>query len=253
MKSLVLLFVLVFGSLFTYGQKFQNVDFSVEGDVLIVKYSIVNAPSKSFYDVKLKFIDKNGKTIQPINVEGDLKRVIPGDEKKIQWNFTTDVDNLETEMKAVLEIDHSYTSKIKGGPENVILSMLWPGLGDHFVNPTDKLSPYFIQVLFAGAVGYGLYQKSQSDNAYLNYRNTRLQSEMDAQYEIANSANQQFMYCLAGAGAIWLFDVIHVLRRGSINVREQKKKNGLTYLERNLKFSFVPDPRNFQVMLTKKF
>ena len=43
------------------------------------------------------------------------------------------------------------TNKLGGGAENVILSMLLPGFGDHFVNSNDHVSPLLISAIFTSS------------------------------------------------------------------------------------------------------
>lgn len=220
------LFLFCFYNCFTSkGQQIENVDFFQEGSSIIVTYDLVNCPAKSFYNIELSFVDRQNKNIVPISVEGDLKRVYPGTAKKIIWKYTSDVEALETDISAVVKIVESFSTQIKGGPANAVLSMILPGWGDHYVNKVNKSSPYLVSLAFLGAAGYGLYQKTQSDKYYNLYKTAVTQNQMDEQYKLASEANQTFLLCAGGAALIWVIDVISVISKGSKNVKEIKQKN----------------------------
>lgn len=230
-------FFLFFCFLFSFtsrGQEIENVDFSVEGSTIVVTYDLVNCPDKSFYNLELWFIDRKEKSIIPISVEGDLKRVYPGKGKKIIWRYTSDIENLETDISAVVKIVESFSTKIKGGPENAILSMILPGWGDRYVNKVKKSSPLLVSLSYLGLAGYGFYQKTQSDTYYKAYKAAITQSQMDEQYNLASEANQTFLLCAGGAALIWVFDVISVISKGSKNAKEIKQKNSRAFSFANI-------------------
>jgi hypothetical protein len=213
---------------FCQAQRFDNVDFTVENNVIEIRYDLVDCPSKTLYDIAVSFVGRDNRTILPRTIEGDLKKISGGSKRQITWQYTSDVtDVLQAELKVVLTITRTYSTQIKGGAGNVVFSMMLPGWGDHYVNRVDKTLPYMVNLLFLGAVGYGVYNKMESDKFYDNYHKATTQVVMNEEYNKANEANKLFMYCAAGAAAIWLTDVIRVIAKGSANARQQKRRNGL--------------------------
>ncbi|NDA62644.1 MAG: hypothetical protein EBX50_11440 [Chitinophagia bacterium] len=235
--NLKIFFLLFFSLLFSFssrGQEIANVDFSIEGSTIVVTYDLINCPDKSFYNIELSFIDRKEKNIIPFSVEGDLKRVYPGKGKKIIWKYTSDIENLESDISAVVKIVESFSTKIKGGPENAILSMILPGWGDRYVNKVKKSSPILVSLSYLGLAGYGFYQKTQSDNYYNLYKAATTQTQMDEQYKLASEANQTVLLCAGGAALIWIIDVISVISKGSKNVKELKQKNSRAFSFQNI-------------------
>ena len=224
--SIFFLFFFIFCCSFSSkSQQIENVDFSQEGTSIIVTFNLVDCPPKSFYNLSLTFTDRNNKKIIPISLEGDLKGVFPGKSKKIIWKYTSDIDELVIDISAEVTIVESFSTKIKGGPENAILSMILPGWGDHYVNKVNKSVPYLVSLAFLGVAGYGVYQKTQSDKFYNSYKAAITQNDMDNQYKLASDANQTFLVCAGGAALIWVIDVISVISKGSKNARISKQKN----------------------------
>jgi len=54
------------------------------------------------------------------------------------------------------------------------------------------IKPYFKTILSYGLVGYGLFQKFQSNNYYEDYNNSNNREDFDGLYKNANNANHQF-------------------------------------------------------------
>ncbi|MEI6749712.1 MAG: hypothetical protein WCM93_11185 [Bacteroidota bacterium] len=247
-KSFLIFLFFVF-SFDCYSQQVQNVDFTVKDDFIIVTYDLSGCPSKELYDIKLKVISDYN-MIDPISVTGDIKRVSCGNDKRMVWNVLNDKAELKGKIQIELEISHTYSTKIVGGPSNAFLSMLLPGLGDVFVNKTSK-SWYYTSLFYLGAGYYAYLYKVQSDKFYNVYYNATNQYEKEAAYKSANDNYQRFQIFLGVAGVIWLADVIHVTVRGSKNRRIQLDSYTLNRPKVNL--YFAGSPKNFQICLVKKF
>lgn len=256
-KSAVCLVLCFFAYTNANSQQIENVDFSLEGNTLVVTYDLINCPTKSFYNIGLTFIDRSNKNIIPISIGGDIKKVYPGTGKKIVWKYTDDsyIGDIETDLKATVKILESFSTQIKGGPQNAILSMILPGWGDHYVNKVKKSTPYLVSLLYLGAAGYGLYQKMESDKYYKLYLNATDQNEMDTQYNLASEANKNFVTYAGAAALIWVIDVISVLNKGSKNAREIKKRNGLASSFSNIKpvFTLARNNQPAQFGIIKRF
>lgn len=227
------IFLLLFFSFRCYSQQIENVDFKVEDNFVIVTYDLVNCPSRELYDIKLKVIYNNN-TIVPSSVNGDLKKVHAGKNKKIEWNVLSDKSELKGKIQVMVEISHTFSTKITDGPSNMFLSILVPGLG--VKNVTGGTQSGFTRTLGAyGLIVGGVACKLLSDFEYENYHNATLQSDMDTYYESANRFNK-VSYVLTAAGiAVWIFDIVWVADQGFKNKKEQKKYNS------KLGFHYIPE------------
>jgi hypothetical protein len=110
--------------------------------------------------------------------------------------------------------------KYNGGPANMFLSLLVPGLGDKAVSGKSgagrTLTTY-------GLIAGGLACKFFSDYQYKNYHNATMPSEMDRYYETANDYNKLF-YVLTASGIIyWIYDIVWVADKGFENLRNQRR------------------------------
>ena len=244
---LVILFIIC--NLCAFSQEFENVDFTVKDNIVIITYDLINCPSRENYDIELKIISDNS-AIKPNSITGDLKKVSAGRNKKIEWNVLNDKAELKGQIQVVLEIARTYSTKIIGGPSNAFLSMLLPGLGDHFVNKESK-SWYYISALYLGTAYYAYSNKVQSDEFYTQYHSATTQSEIEAAYKSANDKYHNYQLLLGVAGTIWLADVIHVTAKGFKNRRNQL--NGYSQANPKMKLYLAGTHNSFQIRLVKKF
>jgi hypothetical protein len=118
----------------------------------------------------------------------------------------------------------------KGGPSNLFLSLLVPGLGDYYVrdkrSKTQALRPYWtIALLSYGLVGSGIYFNELLNKKYSEYKKT-----LFPDHSIYNNANNKHhaYYILTGLGAgIWLSDVLLVGIKGFKNIRHRNQDTSL--------------------------
>jgi hypothetical protein len=113
--------------------------------------------------------------------------------------------------------------KYNGGPANMFLSLLVPGLGDKYVSGKSgtrrTLTTY-------GLIAGGLACKFFSEHQYENYHNATMQSEMDSYYQSANKYNKLY-YVLTASGIIyWIYDIIWVASEGFKNKSNQRNYTG---------------------------
>ncbi|MBU0764068.1 MAG: hypothetical protein KJ607_04450, partial [Bacteroidetes bacterium] len=192
-KKSLLLLIVVFGalSLSVLAQKselaVENVDFLVEGDRIVVVYDITNSKEAEVYDIDLKFVTESNNVIIPKTVSGDIgRRVKGGRYKKITWDVLTDKGDVNEKMKAVITITsvvNSLFENVGGGPSNMFLSMLMPGLGDYYVKKDKtRKRPYWLIPVTV----YSLYTWSSVSNSiykskYQEYHDATDQETMDAE------------------------------------------------------------------------
>lgn len=102
-----------------------------------------------------------------------------------------------------------------GGPANALYSVLYPGWGDYHVKEVRK--QYWIKgALTYGLLGGSLIFKIKSKNIYNRYIQ---ENKPNGLYSKANQFHK-YALILAGAGmAIWISDLIYVVRLGCRNRR----------------------------------
>lgn len=274
---LFIIFILLFsigGKL--YAQNIENVDFVPYEDHILVTYDLVNCPLNSVFDLTLVFVKPNGATIYPKNLSGDVESVNPGYKKSIKWFFRNDIEDYNGELKAVLSINTipsannasssmnqlatnsnttldqvKKTYKLGGGADNVILSMLLPGFGDHFVNTKDHVTPLLISAIYIGSVYTAFSSKKGSEDNYAIYSNSRVQAEMDESFKKASDFKNKSDIAFGVAASVWLFDVIKVAIQGSKN--DRLRSNG--YGKIKLIPRYIPTRHSdaFQLTFVKNF
>jgi hypothetical protein len=143
------------------------------------------------------------------------------------------------------------TNKLGGGAENVILSMLLPGFGDHFVNSNDHVSPLLISAIFIGSVYTAFSAKKSSEDNYAIYSKSRIQFEMDESFTKASEYKKKSDIALGVAASVWLLDVIKVAIQGSRN--DKLRNNG--YGKIKLIPRYIPTRHSdaFQLTFVKNF
>ncbi len=245
----VLTILFILGNFCAYSQEIENVDFTVKDNVVVITYDLVNCPSSESYDIELKIISDNN-AIKPNSITGDIKKVSAGKNKQIEWNVLNDKTDLKGQIQVMVEITHTYSTKVIGGPSNAVFSMLLPGLGDHFVNKESK-SWYYISAVYLGTAYFAYSNKVQSDKFYAQYHSATTQSEIEAAYKSANDKYHNYQLLLGVAGTIWLADVIYVTAKGFKNRRNQL--NGYSQANPKVKLYFAGSHNSFQVRLVKKF
>ena len=133
-----------------------------------------------------------------------------------------------------------------GGPSNMFLSILVPGLG--VKNVTGGSQSGLSRTLWTyGLIASGIGCKAYSINEYDKYHKATTQTDMDTHYDNANSYNYVF-YALTGAGVVyWIYDIVWVANKGFQNVKNQKNfKNNLgVYYNPNTKGLMMSYKINF--------
>lgn len=248
-RRTVLMILFIVSNLCAYSQKVENVDFTVKDNVVVITYDLTNCPTRESYDIELTIINDNN-TIKAISITGDIKKVSPGKNKRIEWNVLSDKSELKGQIQIMVEIEHTYSTKITGGPSNAFLSVLLPGLGDHFIDKKND-TWYYISALYLGTAYYAYSFKIESGRYYAQYHSATTQPEIDEAYKKANSSYLNYQLLFGAAGAILLADVIHVTSKGFKNRRNQL--NGYSQADPKVKLYFTGSSNNFQIRLVKKF
>jgi hypothetical protein len=237
-----------------YSQGIENVSFVQSGNKIMVSYDLVSYTQHEVYDVRLKFVSDKGQEIIPFNVKGDLVKLNPGKNKKIEWDVLADGKEITTSIQAIVELTGRHSTKIKGGPSNAFLSLLVPGLGDYYVD-LDKekqlFEPYYITVATYGMLLLGYSYKVESNKSYDEYHNATDQTTMDRAYDAANQANHTFIICTSIGATIWAADIAWVAYKGFKNRKEQRA--GFAYKKYETQYYASYIPNGFQFNFKIKF
>ena len=148
-------------------------------------------------------------------VQSDLNsKSLPTGKYVIAYSKNQVNDNVNENVKYIMY------KGFGGGSANCLFSVLIPGLGNPFVNKTNKATWLITTVGVAGLIGGGVLMNNLSNSNYQKYQNAKNQNDIDNFYDKANSQHH-LMYAFIGAGAAWwAIDIIHVCSKGAKNKRK---------------------------------
>lgn len=145
---------------------------------------------------------------------------------------------IQIQKREINSVDFSNNSILKyrgiGGPSNMFLSVLVPGLGVKNVTGGNK-NGLSRTIASYGFILAGVGCKLWSNSEYDKYHSATEQSAMNEHYTSANILNKSFYVLTATGAIIWLYDIIWVANKGFKNKKEQKifKQKLTVYYEPN--------------------
>lgn len=227
MKALLTTITLIW-CLSGYSQKIQNVRITTEGDKVAVYYDLDDYSTRRTYTIDIKF--QSTTEITPFALSGDVgEGVLGGKDRKIVWDLYQDIDGLQGNLKAQVSIKGK--DKYYAGPSALMLSVLYPGLGDYFVRENKAVGILYniaVPALLLGSVnsyskgrdmrsGYpNSYSESRLEDDYFSMRNgiERLEKETgDKREKELGKANAML---IAGV-SLWVLDIVMVGIKGKKN------------------------------------
>jgi hypothetical protein len=198
--------------------RINDVDFHLEGNYIVVNYSIEGSLPKEHLAIELRFITENNEIIVPKTISGDIGiSHFEDGAKTIFWDIVADKISLSGNIKASVTIKSSKI--IYGGPSNALLSAVVPGLGGYFVEK-NKTRAIATTISTLGLLGYGISQKKVSDKYYDDYNASEDPEEIENLYDKANSAHHKYYVSTGIAVGIWVFDIVWVTIKGIQNKKE---------------------------------
>ena len=254
MRFLFFLMLLMSTSKVAYTQNIENVNFEVLEYTIKINYDLVNCPDNTLYNLRVVFSKPDGTTFYPQSIS-NLNGVTPGRNKSLIWDYKNDkidyLGQLNVTVTIINAVEIPPPPRLKHGPGNAVLSLILPGLGDFYVNETDKFTPVLVSALYLGA-GYLSYSSMNTANAsYDKYMAATTQSAMDEHYNAAVASAKQSQMYLGAAATILLVDFIHVIVKGSKNIRNGGfGKNNIKFIP---KFSNEYGNTAYHFSLIKKF
>jgi hypothetical protein len=213
-----------------------DVDFHLEDRYIVVNYNLVGALPNEEMTIELKFITEKDEVITPKSVNTDIGTKVFGDGNKvIQWDVVADQIDLSGNLKASVTIT---SSKILfKGPGNAFLSVLIPGLGGYFVDKNNARS-VLTTLSTVGFIGYGVYEKLQSNKYYADYNESITAIEIEDYYTKASDANHKYFIATRVAAGIWALDIIYVTFKGFHN-RKVAKNAYTSFRNDGLKLNYA--------------
>lgn len=224
-------------------------------------------------DIQLKPVSKNGYSVfakseyvVSIKMEEKTFEVKKNNVETIIFNnpnnlYKTEISQLvssgpigkytiKIQKKEINNIDFSNNSVSKyrgiGGPSNMFLSVLVPGLGVKGVTGGSKSG--LSRTLWSyGFIISGVGCKLWSMSEYDKYHSATEQTSMDEYYDNANLLNKSFYVLTATGAVIWLYDIIWVANKGFKNKKEQRR------YKQNISFYYEPNNQMLGLNYKLKF
>jgi len=234
---------------------------------------ITNLIKPLIKDIQLKPVSKNGysvfsKSEHVVNIKMEEKtfEVKKNNVETIVFNnpnnlYKTEINQLvssgpigkytiKIQKKEINNIDFSNNSVSKyrgiGGPSNMFLSVLVPGLGVKGVTGGSKSG--LSRTLWSyGFIISGVGCKLWSMSEYDKYHSATDQTSMDEYYDNANLLNKSFYVLTATGAVIWLYDIIWVANKGFQNKKEQRR------YKQNISFYYEPNNQMLGLNYKLKF
>jgi hypothetical protein len=165
-------------------------------------------------------------------VNGDVgEGVLPGADKQIAWNFLLEAPELteqgnlvKLKFKIVTRTNEAAKKAAKralGGPENALLSVLVPGLGDGYVRQGKGYGA--ITFVTWGTLATGLVFSWSARKNYDNYLGSSNTAELDHFFFLAQSHKKASNWLIASAVGMWVTDVVLVAVRGFRNLKKRQE------------------------------
>lgn len=217
------------------GQKvptISNIDFSLIGNKLVIKYNIDNSRYNDKYNIKVEIFKASGEKINAISFTGDLEQVQSIEDNEIIWDIERDNIELdddiyvvisgevlsEKDVDAIVETPRIITTPVtdaKGRIQPVsrtacfFKSLVYPGWGTSGI--TLKKAHLVKGIMGYGAIFGSAYMAYLSKDSYIVYRNSPDPYVRQNAYERAQDRNTASVIFAGVAATIWSVDLITVL------------------------------------------
>ena len=210
--------------------KVENVDFSVQGETLVINYDLNKGKTGETFNVSLNIMTKAGKKINAFSFTGDVgKGVYGGKAKNIVWDLTKDNvyldDEITVEVLAQSEIQIKPVSV--GGA--MLRSLVFPGWGNSYAKGGGAY--WLMGVVGYAAAGGAVFFNNQAYNSFEDYKKeTENAVKRDQLYTDAQDYQQKQTMLMYGAAAIWAVDIIWTgIQAGSANKKAHNQKVSMGY------------------------
>jgi hypothetical protein len=226
-----------------FDAKITGVDFRTENNKIIITYDISDYLPDQVFNITLKFISDDSKTIIPKAVYGDIGTGITGGIKKtIVWDAARDISDFRGMMKAMVSVvipaakeqaaQSGFAGKqdkqFRGKPDLAVLSAVFPGLGGYFVD-RNKTRSIIYNATAAGIIGYMIHLGNLR-KSYEKDRETATPAEIAEIDDKIDKTEKGFGIAGAVYAGVWLTDMIYVLPK-SIKMKKARLQGYSPYSE----------------------
>lgn len=217
---IIFLIYLTSGTMYVYSQKtsirvLKSVNINQK---LYVTYQFIN-PDNSIYSVYGEVIDSTYK-ITPIRFATGHFNETLGDSSIKELIIPLDSNQIQNSVMLVKLYCKKY--RILGGPENALLSIVLPGTGDFFVYKRYYHAP-LIMATYATFIFTGLANHSKYKSYYSDYKNLKIQSEIDLAYTNASKYADKSRANFTIAAIVLATDVSLVCIKGHLNNKVNRR------------------------------
>ncbi|OFX22512.1 MAG: hypothetical protein A2041_07885 [Bacteroidetes bacterium GWA2_31_9b] len=215
---LIITFQIIFlSNLFAQSAVIRNINLYYKDQKAIINYDLKDFKPNKNHNIELFFVDDNFNVKVPKKLFGDFgDSISTGKNKQIQWALFEDNINIANTLKPVILVD----GLNKGGSNNIILSILVPGLGDYFVeNPRNMIyKPYLRTLTVIGALTLGYIADQNRVKLVWKKWDSKINDEVGYLYDNDYwlfSFDKEIFYFVGIS--VWLMDVIWVYAKGNEN------------------------------------
>jgi hypothetical protein len=222
MRATLVIFLFIYlGTPYSNGQSvasIQNVDFQLFENKLIITYDISNYKYSDKFNITPQIYKVSGEKINAKTISGDLINVLGGPAKKIIWEIEKDNILLNDDIYVIIigekieEVKPVLTTAAHSVNKGACFfkSLVFPGWGSsRLINKNIHLIKGFLG--YGAAIGAIIFN-IKANNAYDNYKNMTLYSDVRKEYYDEMKKNNLYSIVFAsGAGFIWGLDLITVL------------------------------------------
>ena len=217
------------------GQKvptISNIDFSLIGNKLVIKYNIDNSRYNDKYNIKVEIFKASGEKINAISFTGDLEQVQSIEDNEIIWDIERDNIELDDDIYVVIsgevlsdkdvdakmEIPRIITTPVTDAEGSIkpvsrtecfFKSLIYPGWGTS--NITLGKGHWVKGILGYGAIIGSVAMANMSRNSYDAYQTAQDPGNRERHYETARARNTASDILAGVAATIWSVDLITVL------------------------------------------
>lgn len=182
-------------------------------------------PAHWRYSVSLSFKRNQIWRHHPKYISGDLKKVTSDAYRKtIKWDFHRDLKYPRGEYKTHLKVKHLL------GPQAVVYSLIYPGLGVYKTTGGNR-KPFYRGIIIGAAFTGGFFLKEYANQSYNQYETASSRDAGMRYLKQGNLLNQTGTAVLIAGLSYWLYDVTEVTIRGIRNVTLGAKPITLTQSE----------------------
>lgn len=250
----LLTFIISFTNLSAQQIKLKPVELNKKNKTITVPYEIIENQSFPFeYDVKLYYSSNLGESYQLAEqVSGDVDEYIIADsiysngpQKEIIWAFYEE-DPIFNGQNTRFKLDVGFVPSVMGlgGKEWAWKRLYAPGLGYHKkVKRHEKFKWRWVlpTVAFYGMIAGGIIYRSESNNLYNQYLESRTLEDAQTRLNTANNNQAISTSLFIGAGTLFITYFIRTYIKGRNNERRQKKVIEKNKVNTELQSYYLPN------------